>query len=732
MADYFQQDGNYKHTNLAQYDTQAIFKRYNFRSNIDIDINKNFYVKLDLGAYLTDRNAPGTTASRIVQICNTQPSFLPITLPNNGNEANNTYVNNNPLGILYGDPLHRFNLLGELSRTGYLNEQNTYLNGSFTMGHKLDFITKGLKIEGTFSYDVKEGRWINRYLGTRADGYKTYGEYATFQPQNGNNGLYYMNNASYDGEYILGNPWYDTDTTIGNSLTHNPSQNKTYYQLKLDYFRQFGKHNLYSMLLFNRSARGYDNQVSYRYQGFVGRVAYTYDDKYLAEFDAGYNGSENFAPGKRYGFFPAGSIGWVISREKFMKPFTSWLDELKIRASLGLVGSDQLSGTDRFAYLQFYNSGSSYSFGDNLFGTSMSGLGEGSFANKNLAWEKSRKCNIGLDALMFNEKLSLTIDYFFEHRYNIITNMSGDNKLGFPDVVGRNAPYLNSGVVNNHGIEIEIGWMSRIGKDFRYYIKPNFSFARNNIKFMNEISYDNKYRANTGKRIGEHFVYQFDHFVNDQIEADKLNAMNNGSGYQPWGKLYPGDAVYKDLNNDGQITDLGDRRNMGNPKTPEIQFGIPVGFQYKGFDLSILFQGAALCSIQLNGGAVYPFPAVYQDQIGKVKPMHLKRWTETTKNAARYPRLTYGADYNNKNDNSSLFLYNSSYLRLKTLEIGYSLPNSLLRFAKFQKARFYVQGLNLLTFDGLKNVDVDPETADGDGSWYPIQRVFNVGFEITY
>lgn len=734
MANYFQQGGNYKHTNLTEYDTQAVFKRYNFRANVDVDITKDFYVRVDLGARITDRNAPGTTASRIVAIANTQPSYLPITVPDNGNIDNESYVLNNPYGMLYGDYQHRYNILGELARTGYLNEKKTFLNGSFAVGHKLDFITKGLKIEGVFSYDAQEGRWINRKLDTRADGYASYGKYATFQPENGNNGAYYMNNPNYDGKYKLGNPWYDTDETIGNKLDHNPSESKTYYQLKLDYLRSFGKHDVSGLILFNRSTRSYDNRVEYRYQGLSGRATYAYANKYLAEFNIGYNGSENFAPGKRYGTFPAGSIGWVISREEFMKGTSSWLDNLKLRASYGLVGSDKISNEndDRFAYLQFYQEGAKYRFGINEFGNEYTGLKEGNFANPDLTWEKARKLNIGIDAAFFNERLTLSADFFKEHRYDIITNLGGGNKLGFPDVVGKDAPFINSGVVDNYGVDFEIGWTGRIGKEFRYYIKPNFTFARNKIKFMNEINYDYEWRRNTGRRIDENFVYVFDHFVYDQAEADKLNAMNGGSGFQPWGKLYPGDAVYKDLDGDGKINDLNDRMYMGYPRTPEIQFGIPFGFQYKGIDFSVMLQGAANSSMLLNGPAVWDFPAYEQDQVGKVKPMHWNRWTEETKDFATYPRLTYGKNDNNKNEHSSLFLYNASYLRVKNVEIGYSLPKSAIRFAGLQNVRFYVQGMNLLTFDNLGDVDVDPETKNGDGAWYPIQRIFNFGVDITY
>ena len=186
------------------------------------------------------------------------------------------------------------------------------------------------------------------------------------------------------------------------------------------------------------------------------------------------------------------------------------------------------------------------------------------------------------------------------------------------------------------------------------------------------------------------------------------------------------------MNGDGKIDRYGDRTPMGHPRTPEMQFGIPFGIQWKGLDVSVMLQGSLNSSVLLSGPACWDFPSYEQDQYGKVKAMHLNRWTETTKDIATYPRLTYGAYENNKNNNSSLFLYNANYLRLKTVEIGYSLPKNLIRFAGLQNVRFYAQGLNLLTFDSLDGVDMDPETKEGSGDWYPIQRVFNFGVEITY
>ncbi len=723
LANYFSQGGNYKYTDVGDYDAQAKFKRYNFRSNIDIDITKAWLVRLDLGARITDRNAPGTTAGRLMTIAATQPPYLPILAEENNHPLNEEYIQQNPYGMLFGDNLYRFNMLGELSRTGYLNEKNTYLNGSFAMSYDMAFLLEGLKADFTFSYDASEGRWLNRKLDTYKDGYREYPQYATFMPMQGTD--VYMTPGHFSGSYKTGNK-YSIDQTIGNGLTHNASDSRTYIEGRLGYNKTFKDiHEVSGMLLANRSSRSVNNELAYRYQGVTGRLAYYYDKKYLAEFNFGYNGSENFAPGKRYGFFPAGSLGWVISQEPFMADASSWIDILKVRTSYGLVGSDNVS--TRFPYLSFYRGGDGYSFGEN-FGTGLGGTKEGNLANEGLTWEKSRKFNFGIDFSTFKQRLSITVDLFHEYRYDIITNMGDDGIMGFPSIVGTDAPLANIGEVNNKGVDLEISWTDRIGKDFRYYIKPNLTFARNKLKYKAEVARKNDWRKETGKRLYENFVYVFDHFVADQAEADRLNDIN----YQPWGTLIPGDAVYKDLDRDGVITDE-DRTAMGNPRSPELMFGIPVGLQYKDFDFSVLMQGATNTSILLNGAAVFDFPQFDQDKIGKVKPMHLNRWTPETASTAKYPALHYGTHDNNKNGNSSLFLYDAKYLRLKNIEVGYNIPQKILKKYGMQQVRIYAQGLNLITWDGLKDVDIDPETKSGDGaSWYPIQKVFNFGVDITF
>lgn len=737
MAGYMNQNGNYEHAKESSKNTNAIFKRYNFRSNIDINITPTFYARLNLGGRIQNRIAPGTTAARVVNIANTQPSIYPVILENNDNPGNKNYISKHPEGLLFGTQLYRYNILGEIAYSGFINEYKTFMDGSFALGHKLDFITPGLTAEVQFSYDTESGNTVDRTIPHESEGYREYGGYATFYPKDGVDVL--MNGGHYAGVYA--SPKRTENATMNNGFdarTPQP-QRKNNLQITVNYNRTFGKHTVTGLLLGTRQRRTYQNDVPYSNQGIAFRSTYNFDDRYMLEINAGYNGSESFAKGRRYGFFPAVSAGWVISNEAFMKN-VNWIDQLKIRGSYGLVGNDVLAGA-RFGYLQFYTvNGDTYNFNPNFNSGSAANVFEGALYNPLLTWEKARKANLGIETRMLKNRLSFTVDVFREHRYDILTDLSptGATAIDYGPrnvsaVVGTNAPQLNLGIVDNKGFDLEIGWSDNIGKNFSYYIKPNMTYARNKIVYINErdrVAPDGKsvaYAQRTGRRIKEQFVYIFDHFVRDQAEADQLNA----SVYQKWGKLIPGDVVYKDQNGDGQITDQEDRVATGNPRNPEFQFGLPVGVSYKGFDMSVLFQGATNTSILLQNAAAYDFPTYGQDIIGRVKPIHLERWTPATAATATYPALHYGNHNNNKNPYSSLFLQDASYVRLKSVEIGYSLPLKLIKKVGVSKARFYVQGLNLITWDKLSKFDVDPETNTG-GDWYPIQQVVNVGAYITF
>ncbi len=735
MANYFDQGTNMRYTNEDTSGRNSGFKRYNIRGNIDVNITKDFWARFDLSGRVTDRTSPGTSAGKIVTLANTQPSYLPITLDANGNTGNDNIFKNNPEGVLFGTDLYRYNILGELTRTGYQNEKNTYFEGALTLGHNLDFILPGLKVEGMFSYDMRSNYWVRRDVDYYKEGYKEYPGYATFEPMDKDGGrigdsFYRDPSQTYEGVYGGGNK-YEMDRNNRNDIDRKDEESKYYAQFKLEYAQTFGdKHDVSAMFLANRNERRVGRDPYYRYQGMTGRTTYYFEKKYLFEFNFGYNGSENFARGARYGFFPSGSVGWVVSSESFMDKTKSWLDFFKVRASYGLVGSDKIN-SDRYPYLSYFEGGDSYRFGPN-FGNEIGGWKESRMANAAIGWEKAKKLNVGVDLTMLQQRLSFNVDVFKEWRYNILTKMKteqGDDiqRYTIPDIVGKDAGYANVSKIDNYGVDFELSWHDKIGKHISYYIKPNFTFARNKIKYTAEIDWgENTWRQATGKSMYTNFVYVFDHFVADQSEADKLNKEQ----YQNWGTLIPGDAVYKDMNGDG-VVDENDRAAMGHPRSPEIMFGLPIGIQYKDFDFSVLFQGAANSSILLKGAAMYDFPNFDNDKMGKVKPIHLDRWTPETASTAKYPALHLGAHPNNKNEQSSLYLYDAKYIRLKNIEVGYSIPHKVIKKAGLQQVRVYAQAQNLFTWDKLGDVDVDPET-NSDGSWYPIQKTFNFGVNITF
>ena len=700
------------------------YRRFNYRSNLDIDVTKTTTISFNVAGNVNSSEKPRTSqgSSGMVKNIYYSTPFRSAGFVNDKLVYTTTDSQSDGLNLPFVGDADPFTYYGG----GAAHSINNSLNADLILNQKLDFITKGLsfKLKGSYNSSFT----INKNLSG--------GTEMTYTPvlqSDGSVGLRPIDGSKY--------------TNVSYGITRGKSRN-WYMEAALNYNHSFGDHNIGALVLYNQSKEYYPKEYSdvpRGYVGLVGRVTYDWKNRYMVEANMGYNGSENFAAGNRFALFPAASVGWVASEEKFWESVKPVISFLKLRASFGLVGNDKIGGS-RFMYtanpyhvnLNGYVSNSGYGTGNlaqlqaaygYLFGqggqTSTVSLGAHEWAinNANVTWEKAFKQNYGVDINFLNDRLSATIEYYKEHRWDILLQ---DGTA--PSMLGFAQPFSNLGEVNNWGWELSLKWNDKIGKDFRYYIRPNLTFSRNRLEYKAEVARKNSWRKETGKRLYENFVYVFDHFVANQDEADRLNKI----GYQPWGQLIPGDVVYKDLDRNGVIDDE-DRTAMGNPRSPELMFGIPFGFQYKNFDFSVLLQGATNTSILLNGAAVFDFPQFEQDKIGRVKKMHLDRWTPETAATAKYPALHYGTHDNNKNGNSSLFLYDASYLRLKNVEIGYNVSPNWLRKFHVQQARIYVQGLNLLTFDKLGDVDIDPETKSGDGaSWYPIQKVFNFGIDITF
>ena len=356
MVGFFNQDGNYRYSHLNDgYSTNGGYNRYNLRTRLDIDITKNLYVNINLGGQITDVNESGGGSGNIIFTANTTPPLYPVILERNGHPGNETYNIDHPGGLLFGNSLYTKNILGEIAYMGYKKTHNINFQADFVVGHKMDYLTKGLKVEGMFSYDIHEGHVIDRSASRRVANNESYGGYATFYPSEGLGVYADPLMVRYSGAYTPAIADFTVDNTINNSYGAVSADARMYLQLKIDYERTFGDHHVSAMITGNRSDRKIGNEVAYRYQGMAARATYNYANKYLLEANVGINGSENFSKQHRYGVFPSFSAGWVISEEGFMSGARTWLDQLKLRASVGWVGNDQ--GIGRFLYVQYYNTG---------------------------------------------------------------------------------------------------------------------------------------------------------------------------------------------------------------------------------------------------------------------------------------------------------------------------------------------------------------------------------------
>ena len=452
-----------------------------------------------------------------------------------------------------------------------------------------------------------------------------------------------------------------------------------------------------------------DNKMN----SYYARINYNFDNRYMVDFNVGYNGSENFAPGHRYGIFPAFSAGWILSEEKFMKN-QSFINYLKIRGSYGIVGNDLMNTKSRFFYLpDAYNPyGTSYNFGVDVSGN-RDGATELQMGNPLVSWEKAGKQNYGLDFSILDEHLSGSFDYFIEKRHDILTTRNTA-----PNFIAITMPVVNIGKVDNKGFELVLKWNHSIG-DFKYWINGNLSYAKNKIVYKDEIPHKYPWLYETGQSVGQPFGFIFDGFVTEaDLESGKL----------PDHKLdlKPGDAKYKDLNGDNIIDD-NDQCPIGNPIYPQLTAGITAGFEYKGFDFSMLWAGSGKVSRFISAGLRVPFGG---GNYGLLQYMIDDHWTPETAETAKTPRFSGAANANNYTRNSTLWLKDASYIRLKNVQIGYTFKGEWMKKIHLKNMRIYASGENLLTFDHLKIAD--PEATDDKQFQYPLQMIFNIGLNLNF
>lgn len=680
----------------TRYDANFNFNRYNYRANLNIDFTKTTLVAINMGGRVEKRNFPrsGDDINQLFRrIYWATPFSGPGIVDGKWIKGNSQYL---PVGLSDG--------LGNIYGRGYGSKTTNVVNLDLALTQKLDFVTKGLQFKIKVAYN---------------SGYDHTKERATsiesYQPWYRKDVTWMEHPAGSDPNEVV----YIQDGEAG-LISYAESFGKSrdwYAEASFDWKRDFGLHHLSALALYNQSKTYYPDSdypgIPRGYVGLVGRVTYDYDNKYLIEGNVGYNGSENFAPGNRYGFFPAVSGGWVLTQEEFLKD-NPVVNFLKIRASYGIVGNDRYHpyGTgfmDRFLYLpNSYFIGSGYQFGT---GTSWSpGAYEKSFGNSGLSWEKSAKQNYGIDFSLFNQKLSGSIDYFYEKRTDILAKASTD-----PIIHAMSLPVLNLGIVSNKGVELNLKWNHKINS-FRYWTNLNVSYAKNKIVYQDEVPSEYTYTLKTGHPVGQPFGLKVRGFYYEGMEdvADHSYVLKEG------------DVVYEDLNHDGKIDD-NDKTAIGYPSYPLLNAGLTLGFEYKGFDFSMLWVGATKTSRVLEETFRKPLGETYDRSL--MSHQFTDRWTPETAATAKLPRATIDGVKNNYRD-SELWVKDASYLRLKNIEIGYNFRLPFMPKIGMEKMRVFMTGYNLLTFDKLKISD--PESMSSGVPQYPVMRVINFGLNVSF
>lgn len=669
---YLNQGGVYKAQANDLYNPNANFKRYNFRSNVDIDFDKDFSIGLSLYGAIEDKRNPNYTDADIFwTLIQVPPNYGPVMWPigyySKGNDVQN------PLWLL--------------NESGYAQAFNSSLSGMFSLKRKLDVITEGLSVKANYSFDGYFKNSLSRWARALQAKY--------------NNG-YFDDPTSYT---------YFNEELALQAPSSSYSQNRdVWMDFSLNYQRTFGAHEVSGLLLANRTQRVLGNQVPYVSQGLVGRMVYNYKYKYFAEVNAAYNGTDNFAKKNRYGFFPAFSAGYAISEESFLKN-SETISLLKLRGSYGLVGNDQLSGR-RWPFISEYTGSAGYVFGETL-SNAIGGTTEGAMANPDVTWETAAKTNIGLEINLWKELIAFKADVFMERRRNIL--ISRNTVPGIIGASGAQLPTVNWGKVNNKGFEIELSHRHKIG-NVNYFLNSNLSLAKNKIIFMDEAPTAHPWQQLTGRPIGQLYGLTSIGFFQSQQDIDDSPTQ--------FGKVIPGDIKYADLNNDGVI-DNNDEGAIGGTNAPNVFYGLSAGFNWKNFDFSVLFQGAANSYRPITGAGMWEF-----FQGGKVASLHEGRWTPETAATATYPALHYGASVNNFR-HSTFYMDNTSYLRLKNVELGYTFKNIKLSAAKeLSTIRLYTNAINLHTWTKARLFD--PENYNGYGAVYPPTRVINFGLSVGF
>lgn len=692
-AELYDQQGLVKDLSNDAYGNSSSpsFRRYAFRANMDFFLIKDLTVSVNFGTRFEERGGPNSNESsgysEIFYEMNHTPGWLfPVSAQVQNGEKTET--------IYGGTSQYQNNIVGRLAEAGFYRATNTINETNFIADYKMDWLTPGLSVKGMLSFDYDS---YNRKLYSKS--------FATYQ----------LTDTSNPSELKSWNR-FNSDGELAGSQSH-AADYKLYMEAQVNYARTFGKHDVTGMVLYNQNDHRVNDELARRYQGLVGRATYAYDDRYLAEVNFGYNGSENFMKGRRFGFFPAFSVGWRVSNESFMEKYSNWLNNLKIRASYGQVGNDiySVNGVvQRFLYEEAWNQiGNDYTFGT----SGQTGIYEAQYPNYRVTWERAHKYNLGIEFGLFNGLLNGNVDVFYEKRNDILTTYQTR-----PEWVGVNMAAGNLGKTTNKGYEIELKHHNTIGKDFDYTVGFTFSHAKNEITSKDEPALMTEYRKEEGHPIGQYYGLVCDGFVTQaDIDGGQLPTST-------FGDVKVGDLKYRDMNNDGFI-DERDETFIGYSDVPENMFALTLGANYKGWGFSIMFQGVNKVSRYYDAEAMYAFV-----NGGKVKEHHLQRWDPAQSEEynlanAKYPLLHYDSYGDHNQRQNSFFLKNGAFVRLKNIELSYTLPKEWIKVVGMSNCRLYVNANNLVTWDHLDGL-TDPES--NGSNRYPIMKTVNFGVNINF
>ena len=670
------------------YDTQSKLNRYNIRANVDLDLTKTTLVRFNVGGYLQNLHKSRSGTDEVFSAAFETPPFVHPAVYSDGTIPIASSNRPNPWAIS--------------TQNGYYRSGRSKLESLFAVEQNLKMITPGLKAKLTFAFDTYNENFVTR--GKEPDYYSV------------------AKSRNDEGELVHSILKYGSEF-LDHSSNANYGNQSVYLEAALSYNQTFNnRHMVDALLLYNQRSYDWGDIQPNRTQGIAGRFSYTFDRRYISEFNFGYNGSENFAKGKRFGFFPSIALGWLVSEEQFMEPIRNVISKLKLRASVGTVGNDNIGGR-RFAYITTINSkANGYNWGY-TGDTYRDGVQEGEVGVGNLTWEKALKTNIGIEIGLWNE-LDFQLDLFKERRTSIFMQRATiPTQTGFI-----NNPYAKYGKVDNKGIDLSLNYNKRINKDCNISVRGTFTYAKNTIIERDEPeSVKGTYRSITGHSINTLWglqalgLYTDDDFVDGKLK-EGIPVPQLG------GEVRPGDIKYRDMNNDGYITSA-DEGYIGSTTDPRIVYGFGGNINFRNWDMSFFFQGSG-DTYRIIGGSDYFIPGSGAGVLGNVYTNYTDCWTEENPSQdVFWPRLSQSTNTNN-NRASTFWKKNMSFLRLKTLEIGYSLPKNVVNKISAKSIRFFASGNNLFYISKFKLWD--PELATSDGLKYPSMRSLMLGVEVNF